>query len=198
MAMGSAGMAEMGEMEMPLPDNTLPMMTGFGQFGPMEMGGMFTVVKVREGLAADDYRDPGWYTASAGHRRLRVWRHAGAAGPPHREPARSGASRNQRRQTTQFAPSLKENEMKMTSRPALIVARMLATAGVCASSACTRCARGGAQMFSAGEPGDPKKPARDGAGHHAGRGRQDGFHPGSPGCEARRTGAIRSAQQRRT
>ena len=42
----------MAEMEMPLPDNTLPMMTGFGQFGPIEMGGMFTVMKVREGLAA--------------------------------------------------------------------------------------------------------------------------------------------------
>ena len=61
MAMGSAGMAEMGEMEMPMPDNTLPMMTGFGPFGPLEMGGMFTVVKVREGIAANDYRDPGWY-----------------------------------------------------------------------------------------------------------------------------------------
>jgi FtsP/CotA-like multicopper oxidase with cupredoxin domain len=61
MPMGSAGMAEMGDMEMPMPDNTLPMMTGFGPFGPIEMGGMFSVVKVREGLAADDYRDPGWY-----------------------------------------------------------------------------------------------------------------------------------------
>ncbi len=61
MPMGSAGMAEMGEMEMPMPDNTLPMMSGFGQFGPIEMGGMFSVVKVREGLAADDYKDPGWY-----------------------------------------------------------------------------------------------------------------------------------------
>ena len=61
MPMGSAGMAEMGEMEMPLPDNTLPMMTGFGQFGPIEMGGMFSVVKVREGLARDDYKDPGPY-----------------------------------------------------------------------------------------------------------------------------------------
>ena len=61
MPMGSAGMAEMGEMEMPMPDNTLPMMTGFAQFGPVEMGGMFTVVKVREGLAANDYKDPGWY-----------------------------------------------------------------------------------------------------------------------------------------
>ena len=61
MAMGAAGMAEMGGMEMPMPDNTLPMMTGFGQFGPMEMGGMFSVVKVREGLARDDYKDPGPY-----------------------------------------------------------------------------------------------------------------------------------------
>jgi hypothetical protein len=66
MPMGSAGMADMGEMEMPLPDNTLPMMTGFGQFGPIEMGGMFTVVKVREGIAANDYRDPGWYSHPPG------------------------------------------------------------------------------------------------------------------------------------
>jgi hypothetical protein len=61
MPMGSAGMAEMGEMEMPMPDNTLPMMTGFGQFGPMEMGGMFSVVKVRAGLEPDDFKDPGPY-----------------------------------------------------------------------------------------------------------------------------------------
>jgi len=66
MPMGTAGMAEMGAMEMPMPDNTLPMMTGFGQFGPMEMGGMFTVVKVREGLAVDDYKDPGWFAHPKG------------------------------------------------------------------------------------------------------------------------------------
>jgi manganese oxidase len=61
MPMGSNGMGEMGSMEMPLPDNTLPMMTGFAQFGPVEMGGMFSVVKVREGLASGDYKDPGWF-----------------------------------------------------------------------------------------------------------------------------------------
>jgi manganese oxidase len=61
MPMGTTGMAEMGEMEMPLPDNTLPMITGFAQFGAVEMGGMFSVVKVREGLAANDYKDPGWF-----------------------------------------------------------------------------------------------------------------------------------------
>ena len=61
MVLGERGMADMGEMQMPLPDNTLPMMTGTGPFGPLEMGGMFSVVKVREGLARNDYRDPGWY-----------------------------------------------------------------------------------------------------------------------------------------
>jgi FtsP/CotA-like multicopper oxidase with cupredoxin domain len=66
MAMGSAGMAEMGSMEMPLPDNTLPMMTGQGPFGPLEMGGMFSVVKVRDDQAPDDYRDPGWFRHPAG------------------------------------------------------------------------------------------------------------------------------------
>ena len=66
MVMGDRGMADMGDMEMPLPDNTLPMMTGQGPYGAIEMGGMFTVVKVREGLARDDYRDPGWYRHPAG------------------------------------------------------------------------------------------------------------------------------------
>ena len=61
MAMGSDGMAEMGSMEMPLPDNTLPMMTGFGPFGPLEMGGMFSVVKVHPDVKPGDYKDPGWY-----------------------------------------------------------------------------------------------------------------------------------------
>jgi manganese oxidase len=60
MVMGSTGMA-MPDMEMPMPDNTLMMMTGSGQFGPIEMGGMFTVMKIREGLAANDYKDPGPY-----------------------------------------------------------------------------------------------------------------------------------------
>ncbi len=64
MSMGEAGMADMTdmvEMGMPLPANTLPMMMGEGPFGPLEMGGMFTVVKVRDDLAPGDYRDPGWY-----------------------------------------------------------------------------------------------------------------------------------------
>jgi hypothetical protein len=89
MAMGSAGMAEMGDMEMPLPDNTLPMMTGFGQFGPLEMGGMFSVVKVRDGLAANDYRDPGWFRHPPGTVAYEV--EAPPAAPPRRSaPATPG------------------------------------------------------------------------------------------------------------
>ena len=66
MVMGQGGMADMAEMEMPLPDNTLPMMTGQGPFGSVEMGGMFTMVKVRNGLSRGDYKDPGWYRHPAG------------------------------------------------------------------------------------------------------------------------------------
>ena len=62
MVMGERGMADMGEMEMPLPDNTLPMMTGTGPFGALEMGGMFTTLKVRRGQVPGDYRDPGPFT----------------------------------------------------------------------------------------------------------------------------------------
>ncbi|WP_034303647.1 multicopper oxidase family protein [Herbaspirillum sp. RV1423] len=65
MVMGDKG-GSMGEMEMPLPDNTLPMMTGTGPFGGIEMGGMFTTVKVRKGIARNDYKDPGWYKHPAG------------------------------------------------------------------------------------------------------------------------------------
>ena len=53
-------------MHMPLPENTLPMMAGAGPYGGIDMGGMFTVVKIRADLAHDDYRDPGWYKAPKG------------------------------------------------------------------------------------------------------------------------------------
>lgn len=65
MPMGETGMSEMTEMaemmDMPLPENTLPMMSGKAQFGAVEMGGMFTTVKVRDGLARNDYKDPGYF-----------------------------------------------------------------------------------------------------------------------------------------
>ncbi len=66
MVMGERGMADMGEMEMPLPDNTAPMMAGDGPYGGINMGGMFTMVKIRDNQAAGDYSDPGWYTQPEG------------------------------------------------------------------------------------------------------------------------------------
>ncbi len=66
MVMGERGGSDMAEMEMPIPDNTLPMMTGRGPFGPIEMGGMFTTVKIRKDQKAGDYKDPGWYKHPAG------------------------------------------------------------------------------------------------------------------------------------
>ncbi len=66
MVMGERGMADMAEMEMPLPDNTLPMMTGAGPYGPVEMGGMFTMLKVRRDQKPGDYRDPGWFKQPTG------------------------------------------------------------------------------------------------------------------------------------
>jgi FtsP/CotA-like multicopper oxidase with cupredoxin domain len=61
MVMGDKGMSDMAAMQMPLPENTLPMMTGQGPFGSVEMGGMFSIVKVRKNQKPGDYRDPGWY-----------------------------------------------------------------------------------------------------------------------------------------
>ncbi len=66
MVMGERGMADMGQMEMPIPDNTAPMMTGKGPYGGVEMGGMFSLLKVRKNQAPGDYKDPGWYPQPAG------------------------------------------------------------------------------------------------------------------------------------
>ncbi len=63
MGMGRNGMAGMGDMSAMMggPPNTVPMMTGAGPFGAIEMGGMFTVLKVRHDLPASGTADPGWY-----------------------------------------------------------------------------------------------------------------------------------------
>jgi FtsP/CotA-like multicopper oxidase with cupredoxin domain len=70
MSMGETGMSEMTDMaemmDMPLPENTLPMMMGKGQFGAIEMGGMFTTLKVRKHLVKNDYTDPGNYAFPKG------------------------------------------------------------------------------------------------------------------------------------
>jgi len=76
MAMGKDGMAEHGaHVAMGMlkgPENTAPMMWGTGPFGPLEMGGMFTVVKVRDDIAPGDFSDPGWYPNPPGSVATRV------------------------------------------------------------------------------------------------------------------------------
>jgi hypothetical protein len=44
---------------MPLPRNSISMLASPGPFGPIDMGGMFTILKVRDRLDGDG--DPGWY-----------------------------------------------------------------------------------------------------------------------------------------
>ena len=61
MSMGESGMHGMTGMNMGLPKNTIPMMAGEGQFGPVGMGGMFTLLKVRDELPQGYDADPGWY-----------------------------------------------------------------------------------------------------------------------------------------
>lgn len=60
MTMGQHGMGEMGEMSMPMPENSIAMLGTPGPFGYIDMGGMVTILKVRDELARYD-RDPGWY-----------------------------------------------------------------------------------------------------------------------------------------
>ncbi len=64
MTMGAAGMGDMADMKMPTPPNSVPMLGGKGQFGTIDMGGMFTLVKVREKIAG--YDDPGDYAFPPG------------------------------------------------------------------------------------------------------------------------------------
>ena len=59
MMMGESGMADMAEMGMKVPENSIPMVGGKGKHDYITMGGMFTILKVREELS--NYSDPGWY-----------------------------------------------------------------------------------------------------------------------------------------
>ena len=64
MTMGQDGMGEMGMMGMAVPGNSIPMVGAHGPFDYITMGGMFSIVKIREQLTR--YADPGWYQHPAG------------------------------------------------------------------------------------------------------------------------------------
>jgi hypothetical protein len=64
MTMGQHGMGEMGQMGMKVPDNSIPMVGAHGPHDYITMGGMFTIVKVRDD--ATGYDDPGWYELPPG------------------------------------------------------------------------------------------------------------------------------------
>jgi manganese oxidase len=59
MTMGQHGMGDMAAMGMPVPPNSIPMRGGQGPFAPIDMGGMFTVLKVRDNPEAEN--GTGWY-----------------------------------------------------------------------------------------------------------------------------------------
>ena len=65
MPMGANGFGEMGNMGMPVPKNSIPMVGGQGQFDYITMGGMFTILKVRDEIPPDN-ADPGWYQNPSG------------------------------------------------------------------------------------------------------------------------------------
>ena len=58
MTMGQQGMGGMADMNMPVPPNSVPMRGGPGPYAPIDMGGMFTIVKVRDEAHMNDE----WYT----------------------------------------------------------------------------------------------------------------------------------------
>jgi hypothetical protein len=64
MPMGETGTGEMSAMKMALPQNSIPMVGAQGPFGLIDMGGMFTILKVRDRLDGD--ADPGWYAHPPG------------------------------------------------------------------------------------------------------------------------------------
>jgi len=63
MTMGQDGMGDMAEHiesgHMKVPENSIPMSGAAGPHDYITMGGMFTILKVRDGIT--NYDDPGWY-----------------------------------------------------------------------------------------------------------------------------------------
>jgi len=72
MVMGTSGMGGMSAHlpMMGVPRNSIPMKGASGPYGEIEMGGMFTVLKIRDDI--DYNKDPGWYRQPRGTSPWRV------------------------------------------------------------------------------------------------------------------------------
>ncbi|CAN5601044.1 copper oxidase [soil metagenome] len=72
MTMGQDGMADMGDMGMRIPPNSVPMVGAPGPFDYITMGGLYTNLKVREDLGdlkpenGQDFLYGGWYQSPPG------------------------------------------------------------------------------------------------------------------------------------
>jgi FtsP/CotA-like multicopper oxidase with cupredoxin domain len=114
MPMGKDGMAEHQDHveagHMKGPPNTLPMMWGEGPFGNLEMGGMFTVVKVRDDQAPGDYSDPGWYRHPPGTVARRVSTDP-SFGAPRRRPGAAESGPLSKPPPPQGAPEVDHSKM---------------------------------------------------------------------------------------
>ncbi len=64
MTMGQDGMSGMAEMGMPTPAGSIAMLGGPGPHGRIDMGGLFTILKIRKTLPPGG--DPGWYVNPPG------------------------------------------------------------------------------------------------------------------------------------
>jgi hypothetical protein len=87
MVMGANGMGDMAEHQgmMAMPRNSIPMLGGVGPYGPIDMGGMFTIIKIREDVDYDN--DPGWYRQPRG---TQAWRVDSMSKPPETPAAHTG------------------------------------------------------------------------------------------------------------
>ena len=157
MVMGERGMHDMTEMSMPLPDNTAPMMAGQGPFGAIGMGGMFSVLKVREQL-------PKGWVPGQGHRLVRTpGGHAGArmdrsrAGGQGSGDAGQGRARSAGAQATASQP-LRNTTMKRRILLPLLALPLLARAHGEGKHAKQQAAA--AQQTDWGIAGDPRRISR--------------------------------------
>ena len=125
MTMGQEGMGDMGDMGMQMPHNSIPMVGARGPHDYITMGGMFTILKVRDELPNGYDVDPGWYQDRPGElasiataEALRVNGIAGDARTAPRNPAGPLAPSSQASPSQGHAPHAAKGAHGATTAPA--------------------------------------------------------------------------------